>query len=75
MDEPALEASVFKASIALFTILFVSSPAFAQIDYRVLSTAKTTTMEKEMNEAGALGYKFVSAMGGAELVIISRKRK
>lgn len=51
---------VFTLAIALLT----ASSAFAQIDYRVLATAKTSTMEKEMNEAGALGYKFVAVMGG-----------
>jgi hypothetical protein len=49
--------------------VFVSAPAFAQgIDYQVLATAKTSTMEKEMNEAGAMGYKFVSVMGGETAV-------
>jgi hypothetical protein len=44
--------------------LFVASPAFAQIDYKVLATSKTSTMEKEMNDAGAAGYKFKAVMGG-----------
>lgn len=79
MDEPALEASVLKTSVVLFATLFVSAPAFAQIDYRVLSTSKTSTMEKEMNEVGALGYKFVSVMGGEtaiggkEVVVLMQK--
>jgi len=54
---------------ALALCVFVSAPAFAQgIDYQVLATAKTSTMEKEMNEAGAMGYKFVSVMGGETAV-------
>ena len=37
-------------------------------DYRVLSTSKTSTMEKEMNEAAAAGYSFAGAMGGESAV-------
>ena len=46
-----------------FSTLLVSadSPKF---EYRVLSTSKTSTMEKELNEAAESGYVFVSAMGG-----------
>lgn len=65
--------------LALGICLFVSAPAFAQIEYRVLATSKTSTMEKEMNEAGAAGYKFVSVMGGEtaaggdEVVVLMQK--
>jgi hypothetical protein len=53
--------------------------AFAQIDYRVLATAKTSTMEKEMNDAGSMGYKFMAVMGGEtaiggkEVVVLMQK--
>jgi hypothetical protein len=33
-------------------------------DYRVLATTKTSTMEKEMNEAGEAGFVFAAVMGG-----------
>lgn len=33
-------------------------------DYRVLATNRTSTMEKEMNEAADAGYKFLAVMGG-----------
>ena len=33
-------------------------------DYRVLATSRTSTMEKEMNEAAAAGYRYRSVMGG-----------
>jgi hypothetical protein len=33
-------------------------------DYRLLATSKTSTMEKELNEAAAAGYSFSSVMGG-----------
>jgi len=36
----------------------------AQQDVRVLATAKTSTMEKEMNEAAEAGFRFAGAMGG-----------
>ena len=64
--------------VALVSIC-VSAPAFAQVDYRVLATSKTSTMEKEMNEAGAEGYKFAAVMGGEtavggkEVVVLMQK--
>jgi hypothetical protein len=49
-------------------------------DYRLLATAKTSTMEKELNEAAAAGYSFASVMGGQSawggkevVVVMSRK--
>jgi len=38
-----------------------TSPA---IEYRVLATTKTSTMEKELNEAADAGFKFQAVMGG-----------
>jgi len=32
--------------------------------YKVLATSKTSTMQKEMQDAGQLGYRFVAVMGG-----------
>jgi hypothetical protein len=34
------------------------------IDYKVLATGKTSTMEKELNEGAEAGFKFQSVMGG-----------
>lgn len=65
--------------LAVSACLFASVPAFAQVDYRVLATSKTSTMEKEMNEAGAAGFRFVSVMGGetavggSEVVVLMQK--
>lgn len=48
-------------------------------DYRVLATNKTSTMEKEMNEAADAGYVFRgvmggdTAMGGKEVVMVMAK--
>ncbi|MEO8481068.1 MAG: hypothetical protein ABI634_02590 [Acidobacteriota bacterium] len=46
----------------------VCSPSMAQmrpgIEFRVLATTKTSTMEKELNAAAETGFRFQSAMGG-----------
>lgn len=68
-----------KFAFTLAIALFAASPAFAQVDYRVLATSKTSTMEKEMNDAGAAGYKFAAVMGGEtaiggkEVVVLMQK--
>jgi hypothetical protein len=68
-----------KATV-LAICLLAASPAFAQaIEYKVLATSKTSTMEKEMNDAGALGFKFSAVMGGdtaiggSEVVVLMQK--
>jgi hypothetical protein len=56
-----------KTWICIFALLSLTSIAAAGSDaqdYRILATNKTSTMEKEMNEAAALGYRFEAAMGG-----------
>jgi hypothetical protein len=48
-------------------------------EYKLLATSKTSTMQNELQEAGAQGYKFVgvnvskTAFGGNEVVSILRK--
>ncbi len=50
-----------------------------RLDYRVLATSKTSTMEKELNDAGDSGYQFSSVMGGdsavggKEVIVVVRK--
>jgi hypothetical protein len=50
------------------------------IEYRLLATNKTSTMEKEMNQAAAEGFRFEGAMGGdtagggAEMVVIMSRK-
>lgn len=50
------------------------------IEYRLLATNKTSTMEKEMNDASAEGFKFEGTMGGEtagggnEIVVIMSRR-
>jgi hypothetical protein len=49
----------------LFTQSMVfSAEAIAKYDFKVLGTTKTSTMEREMNEAAQAGYVFQSVMGG-----------
>lgn len=40
------------------------SAAAAQVEYRVIATSKTSTAEKEMNEAADAGFRFGGVMGG-----------
>ena len=50
-------------------------------DYKLMATSKTSTLEKELTEAGAAGYEVVgmtigkTAMGGKELVAITRRAR
>ena len=48
----------------LMLAVFLGTPAYAQDDIRVLATNRTSTMEKEMNEAAEAGYRFAGVMGG-----------
>jgi hypothetical protein len=49
-------------------------------EYRLLATSKTSTMEKELRDASELGFEALAmtvgktAMGGSELVVITRRR-
>ena len=47
-----------------FAISIAANGADGPLDYRILATSKTSTMEKELNEAAAGGYRFAKAMGG-----------
>ncbi|HVF90989.1 MAG TPA: hypothetical protein VNH22_13050 [Blastocatellia bacterium] len=40
------------------------SPADQTYEYRLLATTRTSTMQKEMNEAAAQGFRFGGVMGG-----------
>ena len=49
-------------------------------EYRLLATSKTSTMQRELSETGAQGFEYVgmtvasTAMGGSELVTITRRK-
>jgi hypothetical protein len=55
-------------------------PSTTKWEYRLLATSKTSTMQRELSEAGGAGYEFVgftvgsTAMGGSELVTITRRK-
>ena len=64
------------------TLLFQDAAAgqeVSEIQYRVLATSKTSTMQKEMDAAAAGGFRFrdvmggPTAFGGAEVVVIMIK--
>ena len=50
--------------IILLTVSVLTAADVSKVDYLVLATSKTSTMEKEMNEAADAGYSFVDVMGG-----------
>lgn len=76
-----------KARLSLYSlalIVITSSAALAQnggapIEYRVLATSKTSTMEKEMQEAAEAGFRYgdvmggKTAFGGSEVVVVMHK--
>ena len=53
-------------SMTLGVCVFVPVPplAAAQERFTLLATNRTGTMEDELNEAGAAGYRFVATQGG-----------
>lgn len=68
------------AAIAVVLTLAVTAQGADQFDYRVLATNKTSTMEKEINEAADAGYEFKTVMGGEtavggnEVVVVMAKK-
>lgn len=48
----------------LLLLATAAAPAAEQLEYKVLATTKTSTMEKELNEAGETGFGFTAVMGG-----------
>ena len=70
-------------SLVPFVVLLLGSPLMAMAQevasYRVLATSRTSTMQKEMQDAAAAGFRFVSVMGGEtsfggnEVVVLMEK--
>ena len=62
-----------------FCVLTFIETASAQVQYRTLATNKTSTMEKEMNEASSAGFRFggvsggSTVFGGSEVVVVMSK--
>jgi hypothetical protein len=78
-----LSAGSTRTLFALVAALAVGSPVAALlaqkaevVEYRVLATNKTSTMQKEMQEAAEAGFRFGdvmggdTALGGSEVVVI-----
>lgn len=81
---------MFLKSVLTTLIVFASfvcvaaqdKPIAIEVDYKLLATNRTTTMEKEMNEAAVEGYHFLEVIsgdtffGGSEaLVVMVRPRE
>lgn len=69
-------------SILLLALFAGGLACFAErVDYLVLATSKTSTMEKEMNQAAENGYRFSTvmggetAMGGSEVLVAMAKQE
>lgn len=70
-------------ALALALVVLCVSPGVSQAQdvtaYRVLATNKTSTMQKEMQEAAAAGFRFAAVMGGEtsfggnEVVVLMQK--
>ena len=73
------------AAIVLALLIVVASSLDARAgeggsyEYRLLATNKTSTMQKELQEAGAAGFEFVgvtvgqTSFGGSQVVTILRR--
>ena len=61
---------IYRIQSILLAVLVILAAALSltaqdnRFDYRVLATSKTSTMEKEMNEAADAGFSFGAVMGG-----------
>ena len=84
MTMPSGRIAIVVAMTAVSIAEAQSGPANAQdgggtIEYRVLATNRTSTMEKELNEAAEAGFRFQTVMGGetafagSEVVVVMSK--
>jgi hypothetical protein len=74
---------VIRVAVLVLALVVCLAPAIAQTtegkQYKVLATSKTSTMEKEMKEAAAAGFRFTTTMGGetafggSEVVVIMER--
>lgn len=64
MSVTSAATCVFAVALAAAGSLVIGAQGAAAIEYRILATSKTSTMEKELNDAAAAGFRFVSIMGG-----------
>jgi hypothetical protein len=73
--------TVFQSGIAgrEVAVIMERGPSGKKIEYRLLATSKTSTMQKELRQEGGSGYRLVgmtvakTAFAGSELVCILQK--
>ena len=83
MRRPFLSTNILLAvTIAALFAPAARAQVAPAVDHRVLATTKTSTMEKELNEAAEAGFRFQAVMGGESafggkevVVIMSRAEK
>jgi hypothetical protein len=79
-----LGQTVFKSTFGGKEVVVIlernrSNPTKARFEYRLMATKKTSTLQKELGEAGEQGFGFVgltvaeTAIGGSEVVAILRR--
>ena len=72
-------ASCLALGLAITLAGAKAAPAPERVEYRVLATNKTSTMQKEMQEAAEAGFQFGGVMGGetsfggSEVVVVMQK--
>jgi len=54
--------------LVVFLVPIAAQAQDSRIEYRVVATTKTSTLEKEMNQAAEAGFRFASTMGGETAV-------
>ena len=79
-DQTVFESAFGGREVVCILERNVDKPAGPAYQYKLLATARTGTMQKELQEAGAEGFEVVgmtvgrTALGGPELVTIVRRR-
>jgi hypothetical protein len=77
MNRNALALCLLMSAVAVPCAVGAQNPV--AVDYRVLATSKTSTMQKEMQEAADAGFRFGDVMGGdtafggSEVVVIMHR--
>jgi hypothetical protein len=68
-----------RSLLVALAVVLLPAVAVAQGGFKVLATNRTATMEKELNESGASGFRFgavmggETAMGGNQVVVVMKK--
>lgn len=59
-----MAGSIARAMVTLVCTLAATSALAQPVEYKVIATTKTSTAEKEMNQAAEQGFRFNGVMGG-----------